>query len=245
MFIKPNRIKYLICGLCLTVSLFLITCGLEEVYYLPQVPQAYIRTTMNTGAIISLPTLSSTEYYYASNYKIFYRIYISSISHDGQIEEVLLSSVNPNLYNDYRIIYPNTDPTSTSSGTPANTLFSRLNYFELALNGADINKVLAINGGDITITFPTMQGNSPVMNGYPLYRSKDLISPIPDRYFRTSSDLNDPAKAIPNINADVSGLNDYQQYAYVSMYIVLAGINPETFTPIYSKPTLINIFKLP
>jgi len=248
MLIKPNRIKYLICGLCLTVSLFLITCGLEEVYYLPQVPQANIRTEFNTWATIDLPSLSED---YAICYKIFYRIYISGISQIGQIVESSLSSFNPNLYNDYRIILPNTDPTSTSSGTPANTLFSRLNYFELALGGTDINNVLSKSGGNITITFPTEQGGVPFLSlnnnsSYYLNRSKNLISPQPgDRLFYNSTDLNDPNNAIPNINADVSGLKDLtDRYAYVSMYVVAAGID-KSFLPIYSKPTLINIFKLP
>jgi len=248
MPIKPKRIlKIIICGICFAASLFLTTCGLDEVYYLKQVPQANISTTMNTGATVILPVLSES---YAVCYKIFYRIYISNHTQDGQIEESSLNSVNPALNNDYRTIFPNTDPTSTSSGISAGSLFTRLNYFELALDGADINNVLKKDSVEITITinFPTASGDSPVMNSYPnsypLYRSKDLISPRPNKYFFSSDDLNNFNLANSNINADVSGLTDSPPYAYVSMYIVAAGID-NTFSAIYSKPTFINIFKLP
>jgi len=251
MFIRLKRtLLLLICGIFFFASLFLATCGLEEVYFLPQVPEANIKPVMNTSATLDLPKLNED---YAVCYKIFYRIYISLITQTGQIEESSLSSINTSLSSDYKFISPNTDPTDTSSGTPANTLFTRLNYFELALSGIDINKVLSKNGGNITISFPTEQGGYPVLRfnntDYRIFRSKDLISPEPkgDRSFRNSSELNDPNKATSNINADVAGLKDSSppRYAYVSMYIVAAGSNYQSFTPVYSKPTFINIFKLP
>jgi len=251
MFIKPKRTIYLLfCGILFFASLFLATCGLEEVYFLPQVPEANIRTEMNTWANIILPPLTES---YALNYKIFYRIYISGNSLSGTIDtSSLRSSINPSLDSDYNYIYPNTVSTSSTSGTAANSLFTGRSYYELALEGEDINNVLSKNGGNITITFPTTQGGYPVLSfnstEYLIFRSKDLISPQPtgDRSFRNSSDLNDPAKAISNINADVSGRTGLtQRYAYVSMYIVAIGVNTTSFTSLYSKPTHISVFKLP
>jgi len=250
MPIQPKRIlKIIICGICFAACIFFTTCGLEVVYYLPQVPQDNIKTEMNTSATVILPALSES---YAVCYKIFYRIYISGNSVSGTINtSPLRSSISPSLESDYNIIDPNTDPTSTTSGTPANTLFANRYFFELELDGVDINNLLSKNGGNITISFPNTQGGYPVLsfnnNVYNLFRSNDLISPEPkgDRSFRNSPDLNDPVKATSNINADVAGRTGLsQRYAYVSMYIVATGID-QTFLAIYSKPTHISIFKLP
>jgi len=252
IILKKRILYFFIFGAYFCALLFLTTCGLEEYYFLPQVPQTNIRTVFNTSATINLPQLDTNRYYYAQNYKIYYRIYISDFSTSSN-ETSLLGNISSTLASDYNAIYPNTDPTSTSAGTPAGTLFNNRNYFELELNGVDINNLLSTNGGNLSISFPTTQGGFPVLsinNGisYRLYRSGKLISPEPrdDRSFRNSSDLYAPEKAISNINADVAaraGLS--QNYAYVSMYIVVIGSNPQAFTPIYSKPTYISIFRLP
>jgi len=236
----------------LAAGMFLLTCGIEEYYYLPQVPEINIRTEFNTAATINLPSL--TSYYYAQNYSIYYRIYISGHSEPGTIDtSTLRSTISSNLESDYNAIYPNTDPTSTTAGTPADTLFKNRNYYRLELDGVNINNILTTNGGNVSILFPTVQGGYPVLsinNGteFRLYRSKDLISPEPkgDRSFRNTSDLNAPEKATANINADVAsrtGLS--QRYAYVSMYVVAEGTNQAVFTPIYGKPTHISVFRLP
>ncbi|WP_461248905.1 hypothetical protein, partial [Treponema sp. R6D11] len=131
--------------------------------------------------------------------------------------------------------------------------------FELALDGANIDNLLSINGGNIVITFPTASGDYPVLSNltispdeFRLFRSGSnntglsLTSPVPDRYFRNTSELSDPKNAVALKNADVVGRTGLSQsFAYVSMYIVAEGINPTAFTPIYSKPTHICVFKLP
>jgi len=235
----------------LAASVFLLTCGIEEYYYLPQVPEINIRTIFNTSATINLPSLDS--YYYAQNYRIFYRIYISGHNESGTIDTPSIrNTISSTLASDFTAIEPNTDPTSTTAGTPANTLFTNRNYFELKLDGVDIDNLLDENGGNVKISFPTIQGGIPVLsiNDGPeirLLRSNKLITPKPaDKYFQNTSELNDPLNANANNNADVvarSGLS--QRYAYVSMYIVASGTNPIAFTPIYSKPTHISVFRLP
>jgi len=252
MFKQPKKRRIYFCGICLA-CVFLLTCGIEEYYYLPQVPQINIRTIFNTSATVNLPPL--TEYYYAQYYIIYYRIYISGFltSSFSPDDTSLFNNISSTLASDYNAIYPNTDPTSTTAGTPANTLFKNRNYFELALEGADINNLLTTNGGSVRILFPTVQGGYPVLsinNGpeFRLYRSKDLTSPEPkgDRSFRNASDLNAPEKATATINADVAGRTGLsQRYAYVSMYVVAAGTNQAAFTPIYGKPTHISVFRLP
>jgi len=256
MLKQPKKLKKRILNLliylaCLSAGAFLTTCGLEEYYYLPQVPEGNIRTVFNTSATIELRSLTAS---YAQNYKIYYRIYISDFSTSSN-ETSLFNTISPSLYGDYTVIWPNTDPTSTTAGTPANTLFTNRNYFELELYQENINNILSKNGGNISISFPTAQGGYPVLSvinssnnstDYRLYRSNNLISPEPDKFFRNSSELSDPNKATSNINADVAGRTGLSQsYAYVSMYIVAAGTNQSTFAPIYSKPTFISVFRLP
>jgi hypothetical protein len=236
-------------------SFFVLTCGIDEYYYLPQVSQSRIRDkVMNNSATIDIPSIS--DFYYATNYSIFYRIYISGQNVDAQIQTSndILSNINPDLWRDYSAIYPSTDPTNSSASTSVSTLFKNRNYFELELfNVTNIyDTVLSPNGGKLTLQFPAVIGEYPYAtfnneSNLLLKRcSRDLISPVPDLYFLNSEDLNDSAKAIATINADVAGRTGIsQRYAYVSMYIVAVGLNPGLFTPIYSKPTHIGIFKLP
>jgi hypothetical protein len=248
MFKQPKKLIFY--GVCFAAGVFLLTCGIEEYYYLPQVPEINIKTEFNTGATINLPSLSS--YYYALNYSIFYRIYISGQPTSGEINTTAIrDSISSNLSSDFGAIFPNTNPISTTAGTPANTLFKNRSYFELELDRVDIKSLLPLNGGNISIQFPTIQGGFPLLSlndgtEIRLFRSRELISPVPDRYFRNTSELSAPENAISNINADVSGRTGLsQRYAYVSMYIVAVGLNPVAFTPIYSKPTHISVFKLP
>jgi hypothetical protein len=255
MFKQPQKL-ILFCAVYLAASVFLLTCGIEEYYYLPQVPEVNINTIFNTDATIILPSL--TGYYYARYYLIYYRIYISGNYETGTINtSSLRSAISTTLDNDFNAIYPNTDPTSTSAGIPAETLFKGRNYYQMAFykNGKieNISSLLPISGGNVKIFFPTTRGESPVISinddlEFPLYRSEELTSPEPTNniYFLNSSDLNASEKATSDINADVaapSGLS--QRYAYVSMYIVAVGINTATFTLIYSKPTHISVFRLP
>jgi hypothetical protein len=231
-----------------TLSFLSTTCGLEEYYYLPQVPETFIVTELNTMATINLPPL--TGYYYAQNYKIFYRIYISDFPTSSS-ETSIFSNINSTLVSDYGNIWPNTDPTSTSMGTAAGTLFSSRNYYELYIEnnnrGETLDNLLTTSGGNVRILFPTAQGDYPLLsvnNGseYRLLRSDYFFTNSLDdkRYFRNSSEIN-----VSNYDDLVPRTGLSQTFAYVSMYIVASGINPTVFTPIYSKPTHISVFRLP
>jgi hypothetical protein len=248
-----NRLKALF---YIFLPIFLFSCGLEESYYLPQVPEANISRTTNTSATIIIPPIDSVQFYYASNYSIFYRIYISGVDEPSQIQtsNSNLNNINPSLAADFGLIEPYADPTNTSASTSVDSLFKSRNYFELELEGTRIKEnALAKSGGTITILFPTVTGSRPDLSfsgsNFNLFRSngEGAFTPEPDRYFFNSPELNADANAISSKNADVApGRSDIpQRLTYVSMYIVAAGVNPQNFSLIYSKPTHISIFKLP
>ena len=228
-----------------------ITCGIQEIYYLPQVPPTFVETRLNTDADIRIPSLS--YYYYAGGYRIFYRIYISDNDTVG-ITQSDINNISSILVSDFNYFASLTDPTNTSS-IPNNNTFINRSYFELELEGiTDITTVLTTAGGNVAIQFPSTIGERPVLkineNEYILCRSSgrqgQTFSPVPeDRYFFSSPELNDYANANSTVNADVAGRSGASRHAYVCMYIVATGQNPENFNRIYSKPTLISIFKLP
>jgi len=235
----------------LLASIFIFSCGIEENYYLPQVPQNRIIRTSNTEAAINLPPIDN--YYYALNYTILYRIYISgeNLGYDIQTSSER-NSISSDLNRDYEAIFPSTDPVTTASSNGYNMLKNR-SYFELELDRVDIKTILQKEGGRLNILFPTVTDGFPTMSlndglEINLRRSRELISPQPvdDPSFRNSPDLGKSENANPNINADVTrSSSGSTQHAYVSMYIIAVGLDPSGFTPIYSKPTFISIFKLP
>lgn len=232
-----------------SVLLVLVSCGIDEFYYLPQLPEDYITRNMNTEAVINL--LPIDEHYYAGSYTIFYRIYLSETNNDGYITQEIMPSISSSLSADYSILYSLTDPLNTTAITSSNT-FSNRGFYEVEFDGRSITEVLSRNGGEIRILFPTATGEFPkaiLSNGEEiiLNRSGKLISPEPrnDRSFRNTSELRENESANANVNADVAPRpGSTPDYAYVSMYIVAAGTNPTTFSPVYSKPTHINVFRL-
>jgi len=248
--IKPCFL-FLLCN-ALSIAA-LLSCGLDEFYYLPQVPESLISRQLNTEAIINIPRIDTNQFYYAKNYSIYYRIYVSGTDTDLSDN---ISIINSTLVSDYNAIFPTTDPTNTSAAsTSIGNLFSSRNYFKLEFEGVDIDKVLTTDGGNLRISFPTRAGDIPVaflnngpVDGYRLSRSSDLISPrTNDMFFRNTSEINNNDFANRDNNADVaagaSGIT--LRFTYVSMYIVAVGVDTISFTPLYSRPTHISVFKLP
>jgi hypothetical protein len=239
--------KILILTVLLAGALF-ISCGIDEYYYLPQVSEGGVSVNLNTEAVINLPAISPDEYYYAVSYTIFYRIYVSNFLTSSSTD---VAQISQSLVSDYNFFSQYTNPATTTSITSMNTFKSR-NYFELEFDGADIVSILPKSGGTFRIRFPTVLWGEPVAlfndgQEYRLQRSSQLISPQPrnDLSFRNTPELRSYENSNANINADVAGRTGEMQYSYVSMYIVASGVNPGNFTPIYSKPTHISVFKLP
>jgi len=236
---------YIICASCI---LILLSCGVEEYYYLPQVPEISVSTVLNTSATLNLPPIPN-DYYYAGYYIIFYKIYASN--HNTQSSSVNeFYQISSNLSSDYNYFSPFANPTNTSSTISINT-FKNRNFFELKFEDTDTTDILPKTGGTLNITFSTASGTIPTASldsggEKRLLRSSELTSPEPpDRYFRNTTELRDLANANSNKNADVAGQSSDKNFTYAAMYIVAAGTNPASFTPIYSKPTFINVFKLP
>jgi len=237
--------------------LYFSACGIDTIYYLPQVSEGSINTTFNTDATVSLRSLSEV---YASGYRIYYRIYISN--HDTGAAEILLESqrrdINIYLNNDFTAFYPYTDPISYSSLPDSNT-FNNRNYYELELEDADISdEVLSKNGVSFRLSFPLRSGEHPRLvipdrigtdgEEYTRYLFRNNASSttmLPDRYFFYSTDLDVETNHTFSINNDVIRNSAGSDHAYVSMYVVAVGFNMTNFTSIFSKPTHIGIFKLP
>ena len=242
------RLKRLILVTAAAVCIFcgLLSCGIEEYYFLPQPPEVITRE-MASNATFYLPSISS--YYYAEGYMIFYRIYLSDYFTDVSIStSSLMSNINPALLSDYNALLPFVDQTVNTSLATINTFLNR-NYSKLEISGDNINSVLSTNGGSINIQFPPSEPPFLTLNGGPVkhellrsnYRKTFSFQPS-DRYFFFNQALNTISE---NINLDIAArANTQPNHAYVSMYVIAIGTNPENWNTIISNPTFINIFKL-
>jgi len=223
-----KRFKYLfIFIICLGIS-----CGIEDNYFLPQVPGSIV-IDFNTGAIVDIPPIHPDYHHYATGYSIFYKIYLSSES-GGTISNI--NMISSTLVNDYNAFYPLTDPTNISSNITINS-FSNRRYYEL-------NNTIPRSGGILNISFPAeglvFNPNMSLNNGTPseLLRSNLVMQMLPsdeehEPYFRNTSDLNDSANAVATVNADVA--SGQTGHAYAAMYIVAIGQNPQNFSRIFSN----------
>jgi len=244
-----NRQKtQVIFTLCFLTLLSLLSCGIDELLYLPQVPEGNITRQLTSIATITTPSIKNISY--ATGYIIYYKIYIIS-SEYGTVPELINN--NSRISSDYKGLDPYTDPTNTSSFPSLNT-FKNRGFYELELEKSNIkDTILMTDGTTFNIQFPLTDGERPFINtsDNPIYRSTDggAFNPKPtgNRYFFSSPEMNDYANATSTVNADVSGQNGVSEFAYASMYIVPVGTQQEkgNFSRLYGKPTFISIFKLP
>jgi hypothetical protein len=229
--------------------LTLLSCGIDEYSYLPQVPEnAITRQLTDKVDVEALPSLTGFSHL-SARYVIYYKIYIIS-SEFGTYPE-LINNV-PRISSDYSALRSYTDP-SNASAIPSSSIFKGRGFYELELENSDIKTVLS--AGPFFIQFPSASGivNKPHINDpdTPILRSTDggAFNPKPTgagyRYFFSSPEMNDYANATPTINADVSGQSGVSEFAYTLMYIVAVGTNQTNFSRIYGKPTFLNIFRLP
>jgi hypothetical protein len=236
----------------LLFSVYLISCGIDEFYYLPQVPENNINTSFNTDATVILPPIPS-QFYYADGYLIFYKIYISDHPTSSEITtQPEMLRINNALNSDFIALSSFTNPANQSIVTHLTT-FTNRSFFELELEGEDLRRLLSNRGGNFSIHFPPIIGVSPFLSftdgtgntvTYDLFRNSDLNFE-PDQLFFYSDELVEYTDTLNAINNDVSlRLDRLSGHAYVSMYLVAKGSNPVNFQTILSKPTHINIFKL-
>jgi hypothetical protein len=234
------------------LALFSASCGIESYHYLPPVPSSNITSSMNERATILLPGISSNDFTY---FALYYRIYISYSNRTGfSLSANDLREINSTLYSDYSYLSSYTSTTNVTtvniSSVMGNRGYQPL-YFEIPSGGIS-NSVLNNPGMEIYFDFPP---NTPpyLRSGTDTFLLKrsdggGTFSPLPlDRYFRNSNDLNNDANITATANADVvkpDGSGTIR-HAYASMYIVSAGLNEQTYTPIFSIPTFVGIFLLP
>jgi hypothetical protein len=259
--IRPNFRRWLILS-----ALFLLfaSCGLEDYPYLEPIPINNITYPEITKATIRLPNYNDT---YFRGFKIYYRIYISDIDYPAVIldtEEMRL--INSSLQSDFIYFRPRTDPNSTATNTNFDTLFKGRQYYELALEDADIDSVLfsaSSTGGTIVLNFPygikpadmeiIESGTGTQINQYTLYRSDVIYDPQPDRYFLNTPELyssdnaylsGDPTKINIDV-ADTAATQSSSRYTFAAFYIVVRGYDGNNMTDIYSIPSFIGILRLP
>jgi len=231
-------------------SLFLGACGIEDFPVIPPFPASNITRQFNDRATVSIPNdYTGTAF---SNFAVYYRIYVSDIPQSSTSSESVFPTINPALNSDYNAFRGYIGSTTTVN-VDMDRVFQGRNYKLLTLEPNDnILSSPSIFGTNIIFDFsssraPTMTAGS---NTYTLWRSDGggLFSPQPDRLFRNREELYRIENISSTINADVqakTGVTDGRLYTYAAMFIVAVGVNPSSYSNIYSTPALIHVFQLP
>jgi hypothetical protein len=223
----------------------LTTCGIDEYYYLPQVPITNIQSEGNFSVTINIPSdLNDSSYYYASGYNIYYRIYTSNHPTDS-ISEGDHGLINSSLKSDYEYFRPIADQTTAT--LPSATTFSGRKYYILEFDSLTI---LPPGGGRLDILFPPSHPNIPNATFTPSGGSALTVIPLrsrnamldPDQMFSNTDKLR---YTDPDTNLDIAPGEEGSTLTYVAMYIVAFGTNPSTFSTIFSKPTFVGVFLFP
>ena len=238
------------------VALF-VSCGIEDYPYLYPVPTGNVTNDFNYSATVIIPGDNFGNQYF-TNYLIYYRIYISNYYTQSPLkDDNNYTNINTSLNTHHTQVEQYIGNDNMGSSQVA-SLFRNINYYSLALEGANIDNILSGGSGQTelvidfsrdteTIPYLTIGGGT----RYRLLRSIDRgNTPKPDnRYFLHTPDLvNEDNIASSVINSDISDRSSStaeRDYTYISMYIVATGIDPQTFTQIYSSPTQIGVLILP
>jgi hypothetical protein len=231
---------------------FFWACGIEDVPFINPIPQGNVIQTLNNRAVIRIPEDYDIATF--SYFAVFYRIYASDIPQASTTINSY-SAINSILASDYNYFSGYIDST-TQVNVNMDSLFQGRGYKYLILeNGNSISNVLEQSSWGQSLVFDFTSSKRPTMtignNTYTLWRSDGggLFSPRPDRYFVNSQELWNPENINSQINADVvnkANLPDGdRRYTYAAMFIVAVGINPASYSNIYSTPSLIHVFQLP
>ncbi|MDR2964477.1 MAG: hypothetical protein LBU88_01735 [Treponema sp.] len=230
----------------LPVFLGFTTCGIDEYFYLPQISQG---TESATGVKIMLPSISS-NFYYASSYVIFYKIYLSNAIHETTINISLFNDISTHLVNDWNNLRRFVDSTTTS--IPARSDFFDRGYYELQFQTSNLLRVTpgTTPSRNMEIIFNPAEPAEILMDNVSqgnILRN-DSFEHSPNADFLSSDELrsNENAGKGNVYNHDVAALESTGTalYAYVSMFILTSGTNPTSFNPIFSKPTHLGVFLL-
>ena len=232
-------------------AMLLGACGIEDFPVLPPIPQSNVTQQFNDRATVYIPNeYAGTSF---TNFAIFYRIYVSDTPQTSTSSESIFSTINPILAADYNAFKSYIDST-TAVNIDMDRVFQNRGYKYLDLQPNDnILSSSSLFGTSLVFDFsssrsPTMRAGS---SEYTLWRSDGggLFSPRPDRLFRNREELYRSDNIGPTINADVvekTGVADGSRlYTYAAMFIVAVGVNPASYSNIYSTPAFIHVFQLP
>jgi hypothetical protein len=247
-----NKSEYRNIFLFFLLSVFLWACGIEDYPFINPIPQGNIMQAMNNRAVVPIPSDSPGTTF--THFAVFYRIYVSDELQASTIDKPY-SAINPTLASDYNSFSGYIDST-TQVNANMDTLFQGKGYKYLILeNDNNISNVLGQSSLGQSLVFDFTSSKRPTIslggNTYVLWRSNGggLFSPKPDRYFVNSGELWNPENINSQTNADVvnkANLTDSnRRYTYAAMFIVAVGINPTSYSNIYSTPSLIHVFLLP
>jgi len=248
---KPqNLLCFLLFVLC---CLFLWSCGIESIPFIDPIPQGNITQAMNNRAVVRIPADSPGTTF--TNFAVFYRIYVSDTLQASTTSTSIYSAINSTLASDYNNFRTYIDST-TQVNVDMDRVFQNRGYKYLVLEEPDIiGTILSESSFGQSLEFDFSSSKRPTMtlgnNTYLLWRSDGggLFSPRPDRYFVNSNELTNSANITNLINADVVNKDGIPEggmrYTYAAMFIVAVGVNPSTYSSIYSTPSLIHVFLLP
>jgi hypothetical protein len=211
---------------------------------------------MTSRATIQLPNITDPNF---TNFKLFYRIYISDRGDvDEQITQdnsALQGTINPTLRSNVSGI--NTDPANTAiNTTTVNNYIRNFRLYELELEDRNMDTFLRTSGS-LLINFP-LTGIPYAEKGsenYYLLRSTGESSlyggvfrpATDDLYLRNTAELNRSEYATPNLNGDVAdnASAGTPRYTYILIYIVCSGFDSANLGTIYSTRTFVGVFRLP
>jgi hypothetical protein len=226
------------------------SCGIDAPEYI--YPIDVVSSTGVYYANIILPSGQTSEF---RHYSIYYRIYLSDLLLDS-ITEIQRYNINSELDRHFLRLNPYTTNDNVSPAT-ISSIFNELKFFNLFVSSDRINEIslntVLSGSGEIQLDFTNSQGPTFKKNSDPplyLFRANNFTA-LPNRLFVFSNQANELAdeNIISNdVNTDIQRKTDGSvlraSYAYVSLYIIATGID-SNYSPIYSRPTHIGIFRLP
>jgi hypothetical protein len=255
----PIRHPVLLISLWYILFIGLVSCGIDNYPYLPPVPAGNVSLLeLGSGAAIDLPAIDPAYHNYFRSFTFYYRIYLSDYEVPGRVLLDNLITINNSLNTDYLTLQQYTDSDDTRITTVIGSAFSNRNYYTLALENAGIESLLNSTGGatvdldfaDTPGVYPRLILNNDQSSPYNLHRFSEtgIMSPRPDRYFYNTSELTNEnnISTIDRTNLDIQKKDSYSgpKYAYVSIYVLATGID-DNYSPVYSKPAFVGIFRLP
>ena len=238
----------------IAVFFLLVSCGIYDYPYINPVPEGNISRDTNTRIIIRIGN-DNVDNPYFTHFIIFYRIYISDAAGRTVInssDTSAMRAINPSLENHHIRINSISGGQNVGGGAAYDLLIRTLRFSVLSLYNENIESILSDSAMGRTIEINFGHASNPRMSfldnpGTEYVLVRPHITTIPDRYF-----INNPAQFLLNIT-DLDGDNrdvtdnavSTKSHSYAAMYLMAAGMNTQTFVPIYSSPVFLGVLLLP